>query len=148
MIRCYRWSDRHDGFAQRRSGQRRLWHHPLVMASSIVDAAFPDVDVFVDEVLAELDAIERVIRSGGYLSEHLRQFNRRLESKSHRLPRANYKQVLRCRIPAFEHTDISAAHIRNGLELYHVNPSVVPAAPGYDGERVRRIEQASVGVPW
>jgi len=33
--------------------------------------------------------------------------------------------------PAFEHTDISAADILNGQELYHVNPSVVPAAPGY-----------------
>ena len=32
--------------------------------------------------------------------------------------------------PAFEHTDISAADILNGQELYHVNPSVVPAAPG------------------
>jgi hypothetical protein len=27
-------------------------------------------------------------------SEHLGQFNRRLQSKSHRLARANYKQVL------------------------------------------------------
>src|ERR1700686_4844936 len=35
--------------------------------------------------------------------------------------------------PAFEHTDISAADILNGQELYHVNPSVVAAAPGYDG---------------
>jgi hypothetical protein len=35
--------------------------------------------------------------------------------------------------PAFEHTDISAADILNGQELYHVNPSVVPAAPGYGG---------------
>jgi hypothetical protein len=35
--------------------------------------------------------------------------------------------------PAFEHTDISAADILNVQELYHVNPSVVPAAPGYDG---------------
>jgi hypothetical protein len=34
---------------------------------------------------------------------------------------------------AFEHTDISAADILNGQELYHVNPSAVPAAPGYDG---------------
>ena len=33
----------------------------------------------------------------------------------------------------FEHTNISAADILNGQELYHVNPSVVPAAPGYDG---------------
>ena len=33
--------------------------------------------------------------------------------------------------PAFEHTDISAADILNGQELYHVNPTVVPAAPGY-----------------
>ena len=33
----------------------------------------------------------------------------------------------------FEHTDISAADILNGQELYHVNPSAVPAAPGYDG---------------
>ena len=33
--------------------------------------------------------------------------------------------------PAFEHTDISAADILNGQELYHVNPSVVPAAPGF-----------------
>jgi hypothetical protein len=32
--------------------------------------------------------------------------------------------------PAFEHTDISAADILNGQELYHVNPRVVPAAPG------------------
>ena len=31
----------------------------------------------------------------------------------------------------FEHTNISAADILNGQELYHVNPSVVPAAPGY-----------------
>ena len=31
----------------------------------------------------------------------------------------------------FEHTGISAADILNGQELYHVNPSVVPAAPGY-----------------
>ena len=35
--------------------------------------------------------------------------------------------------PAFEHTDISAADILNGQELYHVNPRVVPSAPGYDG---------------
>ena len=34
---------------------------------------------------------------------------------------------------AFEHTDVSAADILNGQELYHVNPSAVPAAPGYDG---------------
>src|ERR1700754_1255403 len=34
---------------------------------------------------------------------------------------------------AFEHTDISAADILNGQELYRVNPSMVPAAPGYDG---------------
>jgi hypothetical protein len=39
----------------------------------------------------------------------------------------------------FEHTGISAADILNGQELYHVNPTVVPAAPGYgiakaDGE--------------
>jgi hypothetical protein len=33
--------------------------------------------------------------------------------------------------PAFEHTDISAADILNRQELYHVDPSVVPAAPGY-----------------
>jgi hypothetical protein len=33
--------------------------------------------------------------------------------------------------PAFERTDISAADILNRQELYHVNPSVVPAAPGY-----------------
>ena len=33
--------------------------------------------------------------------------------------------------PAFEHTDISAADILNGQELYHVNPRVLPAAPGY-----------------
>ena len=33
----------------------------------------------------------------------------------------------------FEHTDISAADILNGQELYHVDPSAVPAAPGYDG---------------
>jgi hypothetical protein len=33
--------------------------------------------------------------------------------------------------PAFEHTEISAADILNGQELYHVNTSVVPAAPGY-----------------
>jgi hypothetical protein len=33
--------------------------------------------------------------------------------------------------PAFEHTDISAADILNRQELYHVNPGVVPAAPGY-----------------
>ena len=33
--------------------------------------------------------------------------------------------------PAFEHTDISAADMLNRQELYHVNPSVVPAAPGY-----------------
>ena len=33
--------------------------------------------------------------------------------------------------PAFEHTNISAADILNGQELYHVNPSVVAAAPGY-----------------
>jgi hypothetical protein len=32
---------------------------------------------------------------------------------------------------AFEHTDISAADILNGQELYHVNPRAVPAAPGY-----------------
>jgi hypothetical protein len=40
--------------------------------------------------------------------------------------------------PAFEHTDVSAADILNGQELYHVNPRVVPAAPG-DGtpERAR-----------
>jgi hypothetical protein len=31
----------------------------------------------------------------------------------------------------FEHTTISAADILNRQELYHVNPSVVPAAPGY-----------------
>jgi hypothetical protein len=31
----------------------------------------------------------------------------------------------------FEHTGISAADILNGQELYHVNPTVVPAAPGY-----------------
>ena len=31
----------------------------------------------------------------------------------------------------FEHTDISAADILNRQELYHVNPKVVPAAPGY-----------------
>jgi hypothetical protein len=45
--------------------------------------------------------------------------------------------------PAFEHTDISAADILNGQELYHINPSVVPAAPGYeiaksDGEILAR----------
>jgi hypothetical protein len=34
---------------------------------------------------------------------------------------------------AFEHTNISAADILNGQELYHVNPSAVPAAPGYGG---------------
>src|SRR5580698_7412626 len=34
---------------------------------------------------------------------------------------------------AFEHTDVSAADILNGQELYHVNPSAVAAAPGYDG---------------
>jgi hypothetical protein len=33
--------------------------------------------------------------------------------------------------PAFEHTKISAADILNGQELYHVNPRVVPSAPGY-----------------
>jgi hypothetical protein len=33
--------------------------------------------------------------------------------------------------PAFEHTHISAADILNGQELYHINPSVVPADPGY-----------------
>jgi hypothetical protein len=33
--------------------------------------------------------------------------------------------------PAFERTDISAADVLNGQELYHVNRSVVPAAPGY-----------------
>jgi hypothetical protein len=33
--------------------------------------------------------------------------------------------------PAFEHTDISAADILNRQELYHVSPSVIPAAPGY-----------------
>jgi hypothetical protein len=33
--------------------------------------------------------------------------------------------------PAFEHTDISAADILNRQELYHVNPSAVPSAPGY-----------------
>jgi hypothetical protein len=33
--------------------------------------------------------------------------------------------------PAFEHTDISAADILNGQELYHVNPRAVPAAAGY-----------------
>jgi hypothetical protein len=33
--------------------------------------------------------------------------------------------------PAFEHTNISAADILNRQELYHVNPGVVPAAPGY-----------------
>ena len=33
--------------------------------------------------------------------------------------------------PAFEHTEISAADILNGQELYHVNSRVVPAAPGY-----------------
>jgi hypothetical protein len=33
--------------------------------------------------------------------------------------------------PAFEHTVISAADILNGQVLYHVNPRVVPAAPGY-----------------
>ncbi len=35
--------------------------------------------------------------------------------------------------PAFEHTNISAPDILNGQELYHVNPSAVPAAPGYGG---------------
>jgi hypothetical protein len=34
--------------------------------------------------------------------------------------------------PAFEHTDISAADILNRQELYHVDPSLVPAAPGYE----------------
>jgi hypothetical protein len=33
--------------------------------------------------------------------------------------------------PAFERTQISAADILNGQELYHVNPSAIPAAPGY-----------------
>jgi len=33
--------------------------------------------------------------------------------------------------PAFEGTDISAADILNRQELYHVDPRVVPAAPGY-----------------
>jgi hypothetical protein len=33
--------------------------------------------------------------------------------------------------PAFEHTKISAADILNRQELYHVNPRVLPAAPGY-----------------
>jgi hypothetical protein len=33
--------------------------------------------------------------------------------------------------PAFERTEVSAADILNGQELYHVYPSVVPAAPGY-----------------
>jgi hypothetical protein len=33
--------------------------------------------------------------------------------------------------PAFEHTDVSAADILNGQELYHVDRSAVPAAPGY-----------------
>jgi hypothetical protein len=32
----------------------------------------------------------------------------------------------------FEHTRISAADILNGQELYHVNPTVIPAAPGYE----------------
>jgi hypothetical protein len=41
--------------------------------------------------------------------------------------------------PAFEHTDISAADILNGQELYHVNPSVVPAAPGYGTARRARM---------
>jgi hypothetical protein len=33
--------------------------------------------------------------------------------------------------PAFEHTEISAADVLNGQELYHVNSRVAPAAPGY-----------------
>ena len=47
---------------------------------------------------------------------------------------------------AFEHTDISAADILNRQELYHVNPSVVPAAPGYGiagGARMTASEQRS-----
>jgi hypothetical protein len=39
--------------------------------------------------------------------------------------------------PAFEHTDISAADILNRQELYHVNPSVVPTAPGYEIAKAR-----------
>jgi hypothetical protein len=41
--------------------------------------------------------------------------------------------------PAFEHTNISAADILNGQELYHVNPSVVPVAPGYGITRDARM---------
>jgi hypothetical protein len=41
--------------------------------------------------------------------------------------------------PAFEQTDISAADILNGQELYHVNPKVVPAAPGYGIARRARM---------
>jgi hypothetical protein len=33
--------------------------------------------------------------------------------------------------PAFERAEVSAADILNGQELYHVNPSVIPAALGY-----------------
>jgi hypothetical protein len=39
--------------------------------------------------------------------------------------------------PAFEHTQISAADILNGQELYHVNQNVVPAAPGYASAKPR-----------
>jgi hypothetical protein len=46
--------------------------------------------------------------------------------------------------PAFEHTDISAADILNGQELYHVNRSVVPAASGYGIAREARMT-ASAG---
>jgi hypothetical protein len=50
----------------------------------------------------------------------------------------------------FEHTNISAADILNGQELYHVNPSVVPAAPGYDGiARRTRVEAGDrIGDGW
>jgi hypothetical protein len=49
--------------------------------------------------------------------------------------------------PAFEHTDISAADILNGQELYHVNRSVIPAAPGYgvaEGARMTAAGQRTI----
>jgi hypothetical protein len=49
--------------------------------------------------------------------------------------------------PAFERTNISAADILNGQELYHVNPSVVPATPGYGiarGARITASEQRTI----
>ena len=44
--------------------------------------------------------------------------------------------------PAFEHTQISAADILNRQELYHINPSVIPAGPGYGIAKAGRTNLA------